>query len=147
MTCVQTLWKRPASGAVWHALIVSIEQHVDRITGCICYMRDRGFEAMEAGPAAEEKWVAHVNEVEQKARTGRRFAAPGTVIAGAIQSRNAELDCFVAYAPRNDNPRSYMLIAVIPGRCGASSPESRDSGSGASHHPGMTGVLFRSPDE
>jgi hypothetical protein len=27
---------------------------------------------------------------------------------------------------------------VIPGRCEASSPESRDSGSGAAHHPGMT---------
>jgi hypothetical protein len=27
---------------------------------------------------------------------------------------------------------------VIPGRCGASNPESRDSGSGPSDHPGMT---------
>jgi hypothetical protein len=27
---------------------------------------------------------------------------------------------------------------VIPGRCKASNPESRDSGSGATHHPGMT---------
>jgi cyclohexanone monooxygenase len=44
-------------------MIVSIEQHVDWITDCVSYMRDRGFEAMEAEPAAEEKWVAHVNEV------------------------------------------------------------------------------------
>jgi hypothetical protein len=29
-------------------------------------------------------------------------------------------------------------IAVIPGRCEASNPESRDSGSGPSDHPGMT---------
>src|SRR2546429_5863407 len=28
--------------------------------------------------------------------------------------------------------------AVIPGRCAASNPESRDSGSGPSDHPGMT---------
>jgi hypothetical protein len=27
---------------------------------------------------------------------------------------------------------------VIPGRCEASNPESRDSGSGPSDHPGMT---------
>src|SRR2546421_9441354 len=30
------------------------------------------------------------------------------------------------------------LAAVIPGRCEASNPESRDSGSGPSDHPGMT---------
>src|SRR5262249_32065308 len=30
------------------------------------------------------------------------------------------------------------LSAVIPGRCEASNPESRDSGSGPSDHPGMT---------
>ena len=51
-------------------LIVSIQQHVDRITGCICYMRDLGFEAMEAEPAAEEKWVAHVNEIETEGQNG-----------------------------------------------------------------------------
>jgi hypothetical protein len=51
MTCVQTLWKGPASGAAWHALIVSIQQHVDR-------------------PAAEEKWVAHVNEIETEGQNG-----------------------------------------------------------------------------
>jgi len=30
------------------------------------------------------------------------------------------------------------VFAVIPGRCAASNPESRDSGSGPSDHPGMT---------
>jgi hypothetical protein len=33
---------------------------------------------------------------------------------------------------------------VIPGRCGASNPESRDSGAGPSDHPGMTGTAPRS---
>src|SRR5205085_863181 len=33
------------------------------------------------------------------------------------------------------------LLAVIPGRCEASNPESRDSGSGPSDHPGMTTSL------
>src|SRR6185437_705490 len=76
----------------------------------------------------------------------KRYLAPGAVIAEAIQSRNAELDCCVACVLRNDKLRPYMLTTVIPGRCGASNPESRDSGSGAWRHPGMTDFL-RSPDQ
>ena len=53
----------PGSPSVLSNMIVSIEQHVDWITDCISFMRDRGFEAMEATKDAEEKWVAHVNEV------------------------------------------------------------------------------------
>src|ERR1700730_15147940 len=33
---------------------------------------------------------------------------------------------------------SALELAVIPGRCEASNPESRDSGSGPSDHPGLT---------
>src|ERR1700691_3130897 len=33
---------------------------------------------------------------------------------------------------------SPLFLFVIPGRCAASIPESRDSGSGPSDHPGMT---------
>ncbi len=53
----------PGSPSVLSNMIVSIEQHVDWIADCIAYMRDRGFEAMEATKDAEDKWVAHVNEV------------------------------------------------------------------------------------
>jgi cyclohexanone monooxygenase len=53
----------PGSPSVLSNMIVSIEQHVDWIADCIGYMRDRGFEAMEASKDAEDKWVAHVNEV------------------------------------------------------------------------------------
>ena len=53
----------PGSPSVLSNMIVSIEQHVDWIADCIAYMRDRGFEAMEANKDAEDKWVAHVNEV------------------------------------------------------------------------------------
>jgi cyclohexanone monooxygenase len=53
----------PGSPSVLSNMIVSIEQHVDWITDCIAYMRDRGFEAMEAKQDAEDNWVAHVNEV------------------------------------------------------------------------------------
>ncbi|MGM4991767.1 flavin-containing monooxygenase [Tardiphaga sp. 841_E9_N1_2] len=53
----------PGSPSVLSNMIVSIEQHVDWITDCLSYMRDRGAEVMEATRPAEDKWVAHVNEV------------------------------------------------------------------------------------
>jgi cyclohexanone monooxygenase len=53
----------PGSPSVLSNMIVSIEQHVDWIADCVAHMRDNGFEAMEANRDAEDKWVAHVNEV------------------------------------------------------------------------------------
>ena len=53
----------PGSPSVLSNMIVSIEQHVDWITDAIAFMRDRGLEAMEATKEAENRWVAHVNEV------------------------------------------------------------------------------------
>ncbi|HEV7636097.1 MAG TPA: NAD(P)/FAD-dependent oxidoreductase [Bradyrhizobium sp.] len=53
----------PGSPSVLSNMIVSIEQHVDWITDCIAHMRARGLETMEAEREAEDKWVAHVNEV------------------------------------------------------------------------------------
>ncbi|MGA7996579.1 MAG: NAD(P)/FAD-dependent oxidoreductase [Bradyrhizobium sp.] len=53
----------PGSPSVLSNMIVSIEQHVDWITDCIAWMRDRGLDTMEADRDAEDKWVAHVNEV------------------------------------------------------------------------------------
>jgi cyclohexanone monooxygenase len=53
----------PGSPSVLSNMIVSIEQHVDWIADCVGWMRDHGLEVMEANEDAEEKWVAHVNEV------------------------------------------------------------------------------------
>ena len=53
----------PGSPSVLSNMIVSIEQHVDWIADCLGYMRDRGLDTMEAQVDAEDKWVAHVNEV------------------------------------------------------------------------------------
>ena len=53
----------PGSPSVLSNMIVSIEQHVDWIADCVGYMRAHGFAAMEAEPDAEDRWVAHVNEV------------------------------------------------------------------------------------
>jgi cyclohexanone monooxygenase len=53
----------PGSPSVLSNMIVSIEQHVDWISDCVAYMRFHGYEAMEANKDAEDRWVAHVNEV------------------------------------------------------------------------------------
>jgi hypothetical protein len=42
---------------------VSIEQHVEWITDCIETMRNTGKTTIEATPAAQDQWVAHVNEI------------------------------------------------------------------------------------
>jgi cyclohexanone monooxygenase len=41
----------------------SIEQRVDWIADCIAYLRAQGRERIEATPAAEDAWVAYVNDV------------------------------------------------------------------------------------
>ena len=53
----------PGSPSVLSNMIVSIEQHVDWIADCLAFMRSRGLETIEAEADAEERWVAHVNEV------------------------------------------------------------------------------------
>ena len=53
----------PGSPSVLSNMMVSIEQHVDWIADCMAHMRDRGLDTMEADKDAEDKWVAHVNEV------------------------------------------------------------------------------------
>ena len=53
----------PGSPSVLSNMIVSIEQHVDWITDCLAWMRDRDLDTMEANKDAEDNWVAHVNEV------------------------------------------------------------------------------------
>jgi cyclohexanone monooxygenase len=53
----------PGSPSVLSNMIVSIEQHVDWIADCIAWLRERDLVAIEASRDAEDKWVAHVNEV------------------------------------------------------------------------------------
>ena len=53
----------PGSPSVLSNMIVSIEQHVDWIADCIASLRDTPRGAIEATIAAEDRWVAHVNEV------------------------------------------------------------------------------------
>ncbi len=53
----------PGSPAVLSNMIPSIEQHVNFISDIIGHMGERQLSRIEATPAAQEAWVAHVNEV------------------------------------------------------------------------------------
>jgi cyclohexanone monooxygenase len=53
----------PGSPSVLSNMIVSIEQHVDWIADCVDRMRAEGQETIEATVAAQDAWVAHVNEI------------------------------------------------------------------------------------
>ncbi len=55
----------PQSPSVLSNMPVSIEQHVDWITGCLRHLREKGLDTIEPLPAAEDDWVAHHNEVTQ----------------------------------------------------------------------------------
>jgi cation diffusion facilitator CzcD-associated flavoprotein CzcO/acetyl esterase/lipase len=52
----------PGSPSVLSNMMVSIEQHVDWITGCITMMRDEDLTSIEASDPAEAGWVQHVND-------------------------------------------------------------------------------------
>ncbi|MBI1737016.1 MAG: NAD(P)/FAD-dependent oxidoreductase [Candidatus Rokubacteria bacterium] len=53
----------PGSPSVLSNMIVSIEQHVDWIAGCLIHMRAHGHVAIEPTAEAESAWVSHVNDV------------------------------------------------------------------------------------
>ena len=56
----------PGSPSVLSNMIVSIEQHVDWIAGCVADLRADGLDCIEAAAEAEDAWVAHVNEVADR---------------------------------------------------------------------------------
>ena len=53
----------PGSPSVISNMLPAIEQHVNWITNCIGYMKEKGFRRIEAESEAEKHWVAHVSEV------------------------------------------------------------------------------------
>jgi cation diffusion facilitator CzcD-associated flavoprotein CzcO len=53
----------PGSPSVLTSMITSIEQHVEFIRDAITHLRDNKLRFIEATRAAEDTWVAHVNEV------------------------------------------------------------------------------------
>lgn len=53
----------PGSPSVMSNMVVSIEQHVDWIAGCLEYLCENHLASIEATADAENAWVDHVNEV------------------------------------------------------------------------------------
>lgn len=53
----------PGSPSVLSNMMVSIEQHVEWITGFLAAQQAEGFSAFEPELAAQDEWVAHVNDV------------------------------------------------------------------------------------
>ena len=53
----------PGSPSVLSNMMVSIEQHVNWVADCLGYLRENGFERIEATLDAQNAWVAHVNAV------------------------------------------------------------------------------------
>ena len=53
----------PGSPSVLSNMIMSIEQHVDWITGCMEYLREHDAAAIEALVPDEDAWVEHVNQL------------------------------------------------------------------------------------
>jgi cyclohexanone monooxygenase len=56
----------PQSPSVLSNMPVSIEQHVEWVTDCIAAIRKTGKTTIEATEVAQDKWVAHVNEIVDK---------------------------------------------------------------------------------
>jgi cyclohexanone monooxygenase len=53
----------PGSPSVLSSMMVSIEQHVDWIADCLAQMQQENLHVIEPTLAAENDWVAHVNEM------------------------------------------------------------------------------------
>jgi len=56
----------PGSPSVLSNMLISIEQHVDWISDCMEYLRERGLTTIEATPEAQEAWVEHVRQLGEK---------------------------------------------------------------------------------
>ena len=52
----------PGSPSVLSNMMVSIEQHVDWVAGCLAAQRSQGLATIEPTEAAEAGWVTHVND-------------------------------------------------------------------------------------
>jgi len=53
----------PSSPSVLSNMVVSIEQHVDWITDCVEWVREKGVDAIVATESAEDDWIQHVEMV------------------------------------------------------------------------------------
>ncbi|HEX6873654.1 MAG TPA: NAD(P)/FAD-dependent oxidoreductase, partial [Micromonosporaceae bacterium] len=56
----------PGSPAVLSNVVLSIEQHVDWIAGCLTYLAEHGYTSVEASAEAEHDWTEHVRDAASR---------------------------------------------------------------------------------
>ncbi|MGE3960766.1 MAG: flavin-containing monooxygenase [Dehalococcoidia bacterium] len=56
----------PGSPSVLSNMLISIEQHVDFISDCLEFLRERGLGTIEATAEAQERWVDHVRDTGER---------------------------------------------------------------------------------
>jgi len=94
----------PGSPSVLSNVVISIEQHVDWIARCLCDLRDRGVDVIEADADAEQAWMAHSDAVAQttlfpradswykgRTRDGREVFMPYVGGVGAYRAKCDEV--------------------------------------------------------
>ena len=87
----------PGSPSVLSNMIVSIEQHVDWITDCLAYMRDRGLDTMEA--AATPRTNGSPTSTRSPTPRSIRRPIPGTWAPTSPASRGSSCPISAASAP------------------------------------------------
>jgi cyclohexanone monooxygenase len=65
----------PGSPSVLSNMMVSIEQHVELVAGCIAWMREHGLGTVEPTAEAEARWVDHVRELGEASLYPRAASA------------------------------------------------------------------------
>jgi len=91
----------PGSPSVLTNMLPSIEQHVEWITNCIAYMRNRGHHKIEATITAQQDWWAHVQDVGQsglKQTTASWYM--GANVEGKAQVFSPYIGGFPAYCKK-----------------------------------------------
>lgn len=56
----------PQSPSVLYNMPLAIEDHVEWAADCIAYLRERGLSTIEPTLDAEDRWIAHTNEVAER---------------------------------------------------------------------------------
>jgi cyclohexanone monooxygenase len=110
----------PGSPSVISNMIVSIEQHVDWIADCLGHLRARGATTIEAQPAAEDAWTAHVVEAGERTLYPRADSwYTGANIPGKPRVLLPYLGGFATYRRRCDEVATrgyegFRLMASAP---------------------------------
>jgi cyclohexanone monooxygenase len=102
----------PGSPSVFTNMIPSIEQHVDWISECLRYMREKGIALIEPRREAEDHWVTHVNEV---AATHLRSACNSWYIGANIPGKQRVFMPYIGGFPAYQKKCQEVVAAGYEG--------------------------------